>query len=121
MCLSTVRKNFILGLLLLPPLFVNAQSDKVVTIIGTGYVGLVSGACLAEIGNSVICADIDSRKIDSLRSGVMPIYEIGLSNIVERNVDAGRLIFTDDVANAIAMGDIIFIAVGTPMGDDGSA
>ena len=98
-----------------------AHSDKTVTIIGTGYVGLVSGACLAEIGNSVVCADIDSKKIDLLRNGVMPIYEPGLGEVVERNVDAGRLIFTDDVPNAIAMGDIIFIAVGTPMGDDGSA
>lgn len=98
-----------------------AHSDKTITIIGTGYVGLVSGACLAEIGNSVICADIDSRKIDLLRNGVMPIYETGLGEIVERNVEAGRLLFTDDVPSAIAMGDIIFIAVGTPMGDDGSA
>lgn len=121
MFLSTVRRDFILGLLLLPPLFVNAQSDKVVTIIGTGYVGLVSGACLAEIGNSVICADIDSRKIEMLNSGIMPIYEMGLSELVERNVDAERLMFTDNVPKAIAMGDIIFIAVGTPMGDDGSA
>ena len=116
-----VRKDVILGLLLLPPLLVNAQTDKVVTIIGTGYVGLVSGACLAEIGNSVICADIDSKKIDMLQNGVMPIYEMGLSELVERNVDAERLMFTDNVPEAIAMGDIIFIAVGTPMGDDGSA
>lgn len=115
------RKTFIFGLLLLPPLFVKAQTDKVVTIIGTGYVGLVSGACLAEIGNSVICADIDSHKIELLRNGVMPIYEIGLSELVERNVDAGRLMFTDDVAQAIRLGDVIFIAVGTPMGEDGSA
>src|SRR5579863_774782 len=121
MCLSTVRKNFILGLLLLPPLFVNAQSDKVVTIIGTGYVGLVSGACLAEIGNSVICADVNSKKIELLHNGIMPIYELGLSELVERNVDAQRLIFTDNVAEAIASGDIIFIAVGTPMRADGSA
>ena len=116
-----VRKDVILGLLLLPPLLVNAQTDKVVSIIGTGYVGLVSGACLAEIGNSVICADIDSKKIDMLQNGVMPIYEMGLSELVERNVDAERLMFTDNVPEAIAMGDIIFIAVGTPMGDDGSA
>jgi UDPglucose 6-dehydrogenase len=102
-------------------MFLNAQSDRVVTIIGTGYVGLVSGACLAEIGNSVICADIDSRKIEMLHNGIMPIYEAGLSEVVERNVDAGRLMFTDNVAEAIALGDVIFIAVGTPMGDDGSA
>jgi len=101
--------------------FLYAHSDKTIAIIGTGYVGLVSGACLADLGNSVICADTDSRKIDMLRNGIMPIYEAGLSDVVERNFDAGRLLFTDDVANAIAMGDVIFIAVGTPMGDDGSA
>lgn len=99
----------------------HAHSDKTVAVIGTGYVGLVSGACIADFGNSVICADIDSKKIDLLRKGTMPIYELGLDEIVERNVEAGRLLFTDDVARAIAVGDIIFIAVGTPMGDDGSA
>lgn len=119
--LSRVNRNFLFGLLLLPPLFLHAQSDKIITIIGTGYVGLVSGACLAEIGNSVICADIDSKKIDLLRAGVMPIYEIGLEELVARNVESERLMFTDNVPQAIATGDIIFIAVGTPMGDDGSA
>lgn len=121
MFLFSIRKGFIFGLLLLPPLFVKAHSDKIVTIIGTGYVGLVSGACLADLGNPVICADIDSRKIELLQKGIMPIYESGLSEIVERNVDAGRLMFTDNVTEAIQLGDIIFIAVGTPMGDDGSA
>lgn len=121
MFLPILRKHFLVGLLLLLSLCIDAHRDRVVTIIGTGYVGLVSGACLAEIGNSVICADIDSRKIVSLNDGVMPIYEVGLNEIVERNVDAGRLIFTDNVAEAIAEGDIIFIAVGTPMGEDGSA
>jgi len=116
-----LRRDFILGLMLLPPLFVNAQSDKIVTIIGTGYVGLVTGACLAEVGNSVICADTDSKKIDLLHNNIMPIYEVGLHEIVERNVFAERLIFTDNVAEAITLGDIIFIAVGTPMGEDGSA
>jgi UDPglucose 6-dehydrogenase len=119
--LSRVSRNFLFGLLLLPPLFLHAQSDKIITIIGTGYVGLVSGACLAEIGNSVICADIDTKKIDLLRAGVMPIYEIGLEELVARNVESERLVFTDNVPQAIATGDIIFIAVGTPMGDDGSA
>lgn len=96
-------------------------NNKIITIIGTGYVGLVSGACLAELGNMVVCADVDSRKIDSLKRGVMPIYEEGLEDIVIRNMDAERLFFTDDVAHAIEKADIVFIAVGTPMGDDGSA
>jgi UDPglucose 6-dehydrogenase len=119
--ISVNGKKWMLGLLMLFPCCLIAQSDTVVTIIGTGYVGLVSGACLAEIGNSVICADIDSHKIELLRSRIMPIYELGLDELVERNVESGRLIFTDDVAEAIALGDIIIIAVGTPMGDDGSA
>ncbi|HLC06655.1 MAG TPA: UDP-glucose/GDP-mannose dehydrogenase family protein [Candidatus Babeliales bacterium] len=118
---SIIRRNFFLGLLLLPPLFLSAQSDKVITIVGTGYVGLVSGACLAEIGNSVICTDVDTKKIELLRDYIMPIYELGLEDLVERNVEAGRLMFTDDVSQAIEMGDIIFIAVGTPMGEDGNA
>jgi len=95
--------------------------NKIITIIGTGYVGLVSGACLAELGNSVVCADIDSEKIDRLNHGVIPIYEQGLEDIVHRNLQAERLIFTDDVAHAIEISDVIFIAVGTPMSDDGSA
>lgn len=114
-------RSIVLGLLLLPPLFLHAQSDNIITILGTGYVGLVSGACLAEIGNSVICADIDSEKINLLRTGIMPIYEQGLEELVGRNVEAERLVFTDNIAQAITMGDIIFIAVGTPMGEDGSA
>lgn len=121
---SNIQKwsfTLLIGLIFLPPLFVHAESDKVVTIIGTGYVGLVSGACLAETGNSVICADIDAKKIELLQQGIMPIYELGLEELVQRNVDVGRLMFTDDVAHAIEMGDIIFIAVGTPMGEDGSA
>lgn len=121
MCLFTFLRNFMCSLLLLLPLLVKAESDKIITIIGTGYVGLVSGAGLAEMGNSVICADIDSRKIDMLHNGIMPIYEIGLAELVERNVEAGRLMFTDNVAYAISQADIIFIAVGTPMGEDGSA
>jgi UDPglucose 6-dehydrogenase len=115
-----LRKLFTMYLLILSGCM-QGQSDRIVTIIGTGYVGLVSGACLAEIGNSVICADIDSRKIEMLQNGIMPIYEVGLNEVVERNVDAGRLLFTDNVAEAIMLGDIIFIAVGTPMGEDGSA
>src|SRR5258708_31212210 len=121
MFLSKSGNVFLIVLLLLSPLSLRAHSDRVITVIGTGYVGLVSGACLAELGNSVICADVDAKKIDSLIHGIMPIYEIGLNEIVERNVEADRLMFTDDVAHAISMGDIIFIAVGTPMGEDGSA
>lgn len=121
MCLLFISRRFIFGLLLLPPLFLQAQSEKVISVIGTGYVGLVSGACLAELGNSVICADVDTKKIDLLRNHIMPIYELGLQELVERNVDAGRLMFTDDVSHAIETADIILIAVGTPMGEDGSA
>lgn len=121
MALLMCYKKFFLGLMLLSPLFLNGYSDRIVTIIGTGYVGLVSGACLAEIGNSVICADIDTKKIDLLRNEVMPIYELGLDELVIRNVSAERLLFTDNVVDAIRMGDVIFIAVGTPMGEDGNA
>ncbi len=91
------------------------------TIIGTGYVGLVSGACLADVGNSVLCLDLDPRKVDILNSGGIPIYEPGLKEIVANNVAAGRLRFTTDVAEGVAWGDIQMIAVGTPPGEDGSA
>ena len=92
-----------------------------ITVIGTGYVGLVVGACLAETGNPVICADVDRDKIDGLKRNVLPIYEPGLDDYVERNQRQGRLTFTTDVAAAIASADVIFIAVGTPPGEDGSA
>jgi UDPglucose 6-dehydrogenase len=92
-----------------------------VTVVGTGYVGLVAGACLAETGNDVICADIAEDKIRRLREGEIPIYEPGLEPLVERNVEAGRLSFTTDVPGAVKASDIIFIAVGTPPGEDGSA
>ncbi len=92
-----------------------------VTIIGTGYVGLVTGACLADLGNHVCCLDVDPAKIALLRGGGLPIYEPGLKEIVERNTDAARLDFTTDVAQAVGHGAIIFIAVGTPSGEDGSA
>ena len=91
------------------------------TIIGTGYVGLVSGACLADVGNSVLCLDLDSRKVDILNSGGIPIYEPGLKEIVANNVAAGRLRFTTNVAEGVAWGDVQMIAVGTPPGEDGSA
>ena len=92
-----------------------------ITIFGTGYVGLVTGACLAEMGNHVICVDIDASKVARLRSGDIPIYEPGLEAIVRQNHASGRLEFTVDAAPAIAHGDVIFIAVGTPPDEDGSA
>ena len=92
-----------------------------VTIIGSGYVGLVTGACLAEQGNNVFCVDVDSKKIEILNSGGVPIYEPGLKEMIERNRTAGRLQFSTDIAASVAHGDIQFIAVGTPPDEDGSA
>jgi UDPglucose 6-dehydrogenase len=92
-----------------------------VTVIGTGYVGLVAGACLAETGNTVVCADVDAAKIEGLQRNEIPIYEPGLEPLVRRNQDEGRLNFTTDIAAAIDHGQVIFIAVGTPPGEDGSA
>ncbi|SNX28158.1 UDP-glucose dehydrogenase [Polynucleobacter meluiroseus] len=92
-----------------------------VTIIGSGYVGLVTGACLAEQGNNVFCLDLDPKKIEILNSGGVPIYEPGLKEMIERNRAAGRLHFSTDIAASVAHGDIQFIAVGTPPDEDGSA
>ena len=92
-----------------------------VAVIGTGYVGLVVGACLAETGNDVACADVDAAKIESLRQNKIPIYEPGLEELVERNQSQQRLQFTTDVARAIGGAEVIFIAVGTPPDEDGSA
>ncbi|HVH08225.1 MAG TPA: UDP-glucose/GDP-mannose dehydrogenase family protein, partial [Gemmatimonadales bacterium] len=92
-----------------------------VTVVGTGYVGLVAGACLAETGNDVIGADVDQAKIANLRENRLPIYEPGLEALVTRNQRDGRLIFTTDVAHAVESADVIFIAVGTPPDEDGSA
>ena len=92
-----------------------------VTIIGSGYVGLVTGACLAEQGNSVFCLDLDPKKIEILNSGGVPIYEPGLKEMIERNRAAGRLQFSNDIAASVAHGEIQFIAVGTPPDEDGSA
>jgi UDPglucose 6-dehydrogenase len=92
-----------------------------VTVIGSGYVGLVVGACLAETGNRVVCADIDQAKIDLLSRGGVPIYEPGLDRLIQRNLEEGRIRFTADVADAARSGLVILIAVGTPPGEDGSA
>ena len=92
-----------------------------ITVIGTGYVGLVTGTCLAEVGNDVLCLDMDADKIAGLREGRLPIYEPGLDDMVARNVKAGRLHFTTDLEAAAHFGTIQFIAVGTPPGEDGSA
>jgi UDPglucose 6-dehydrogenase len=92
-----------------------------VTVIGTGYVGLVSGACLADLGNEVLCLDLDQAKIDVLNTGGIPIHEPGLESVVRRNAEAGRLHFTTDVEAAVRHGQFQFIAVGTPPDEDGSA
>lgn len=92
-----------------------------VTIFGSGYVGLVTGACLAEVGNQVLCVDIDERKIGMLKQGRIPIYEPGLDSLVQKNTEAGRLEFTTDLAAGVAHGLFQFIAVGTPPDEDGSA
>ena len=92
-----------------------------VTVVGTGYVGLVTGACLADAGNTVFCLDLDARKIGMLNDGKIPIFEPGLEAIVQRNERAGRLIFSTDVPASVAHGELQIIAVGTPPGEDGSA
>ncbi|MFA5913465.1 MAG: UDP-glucose/GDP-mannose dehydrogenase family protein [Burkholderiales bacterium] len=92
-----------------------------ITVVGTGYVGLVSGACLADVGNEVLCLDLDARKIKILNEGGIPIFEPGLQEMVNRNHKAGRLNFTTDVEQAVAFGAVQFIAVGTPPSEDGSA
>ena len=92
-----------------------------ISVIGTGYVGLVVGACLAETGNDVVCADTNSDKIEGLKKNILPIFEPELDTLVERNQQQGRLTFTTDVAAAIKRADVVFIAVGTPPDEDGSA
>lgn len=92
-----------------------------ITVIGSGYVGLVTGTCLAETGYHVCCLDVDPRKIEILQNGGIPIFEPGLEDMVKRNVAAGRLHFTTDVAASVAFGEVQFIAVGTPPDEDGSA
>jgi UDPglucose 6-dehydrogenase len=92
-----------------------------ISVIGTGYVGLVSGACFAQMGNSVVCVDVDEKKIEKLNNGVVPIYEPGLEEMVKENHKQGTLAFTTDVKKAVESAEVCFVAVGTPMGEDGSA
>src|SRR5712671_831286 len=92
-----------------------------IAVVGTGYVGLVLGACLAENGNDVICVDKDEAKIETLEAGKMPIYEPGLEELVRRNHGLERLIFTTNLPSAVKGSSIVFIAVGTPQGEDGAA
>ncbi len=91
-----------------------------ISIVGTGYVGLVSGACFAEMGIDVTCVDIDEKKIGRLLSGEVPIYEPGLDDLVRRNVEAGRLHFTTDLSSCLDQVEVVFSAVGTPPDEDGS-
>jgi UDPglucose 6-dehydrogenase len=97
------------------------QHAMKIAVVGTGYVGLVTGSCLADVGMNVTCVDVNAAKIDNLKKGILPIYEPGLDAIVERNVAAGRLHFTTKLPEAIAGAEAAFIAVGTPPGEDGSA
>jgi UDPglucose 6-dehydrogenase len=92
-----------------------------ITVVGTGYVGLVTGTCFAEMGNTVICVDVDSQKIQRLKEGIIPIFEPGLTPMVLSNVEKGTLQFSTRLADDLASAEIVFIAVGTPMGEDGSA
>ncbi len=94
---------------------------KKICVVGTGYVGLVTGVCFADLGNDVTCIEIDPRKLDTLRSGKSPIYEPGLEELLKRNLDAGRLRFTDNYDLGVPEADFVFITVGTPMNQDGSA
>ena len=92
-----------------------------VTLYGSGYVGLVTGSLLADVGNDVLCVDIDQKKVADLNKGIIPIHEPGLDEIIKRNVEIGRLQFTTDMDQAVKHSEMQFIAVGTPPGEDGSA
>lgn len=90
-------------------------------MVGTGYVGLVSGTCFAEMGNTVTCVDVNQDKIDNLKKGIMPIYEPSLQDLIQRNAEAGRLLFSTSLAECLDDADVVFSAVGTPPDEDGSA
>ncbi|WP_010136881.1 UDP-glucose dehydrogenase family protein [Ochrovirga pacifica] len=92
-----------------------------ITVVGTGYVGLVTGTCFSEMGNYVTCIDIDQKKVEALKNGIIPIYEPGLEPLVKKNVELGNLHFSTDIKDGLENSEVAFIAVGTPMGDDGSA
>ncbi len=92
-----------------------------VTVFGIGYVGLVQAAVLAEVGHEVCCVDVDAQKVENLKNGIIPIYEPGLTPLVQSNYEAGRIQFTTDAKHAVEFGEIQFIAVGTPPDEDGSA
>ncbi len=94
---------------------------KDIAVIGVGYVGLVTAACFSDLGNRVTALDINEERIERLKQGIMPIYEPGLEELVERNVQAGRLFFTTSYAEALKDAEFVFIAVGTPSGVDGEA
>ena len=92
-----------------------------ITVIGTGYVGLVSGACLAQVGNEVLCIDVDADKVTRLRAGIIPIHEPDLSAVVQEGIASGRLSFSTDIAAGVEHGEFLFIVVGTPPDESGSA
>ena len=92
-----------------------------VGVVGTGYVGLVTGTCLAEMGNDVVCIDIDKEKVNKMRNGIIPIYEPHLDNLFERNIKQGRLRFSTELKEAVDHADVIFLALPTPPDEDGSA
>lgn len=94
---------------------------KKIAVVGTGYVGLVTGTCFAETGNNVTCVDIDEKKVEQMRQGVVPIYEPHLDVIFERNIKANRIKFTTNLEEAVEEAEIIFLALPTPPGEDGSA
>ncbi len=94
---------------------------KKIAVVGSGYVGLVTGTCFAEMGNNVVCIDIDEKKVEKMRAGVIPIYEPHLDVLFERNIKAGRLTFTTNLKDGIQDAEIIFLALPTPPGEDGSA